>query len=1062
MDNYTQIQFVDTFGQTGPHGVIDVDVDSQFSIDFSVINIKDPFSRKGVKSYNFKIAGNKVVNQMLNNYYEVNSVDGTYNHNLKQKVIVLRNGVIILDNAYMRLININKLPSMDQYGDQMISYDVTVGDDATAFFTDITNKFLTEIDFSDMDHTYTAANVVASFPNSAIRDNALNTGGYKYVLPWTSEKVYKLEECRPAISLYEYFNRIHGGAGYTWEWEGFDTNKIRMDKLWIPYNGDTPKMHDQEQYEVAAEITTPFTKSGYDWGATYPEDILSTNFICDTEIIDSLGLYDPITGEYTSNINTGTGTIEATFEVEYELIITNPTGGDLYLTNGSLAAPIADYGWKYRSYIWIKNETSGIYSQQASFKEDLILTTPSAYYTLPAGDTVISSGTVRTPVLPVTDIQFGDVLKTYIGSDAEFEGVNWFRSATTGTGGSQPVHTRLEIASIKMIILPRLDTYGYNTNLVMNDFVPNKIKQSDFIKGVANFYNLIIYPDSVNERKIIYKLRDDYYDEGGAKDWTKKLCLDKDQSISFISDSNAKKVILSYTPDNDSANKDYLAETKEVYGQLEYTLENDNIKGYENKEVVFSPTPIAYTSFGTYNPLWPAQAPNVNIRILLDGGVQDTLEPYNIIDTVVPEWSPYLPDVNGLFTGTGASTGYSGSASSGVLFVSGTHAGTGATGILVQGEIDTYPGITFTALVSGVISGGVFTGSGNIQMASSLPAVVTGELGLTEYPMLTHLDNPDNPVFDINFGLCDQYMFPFTTTTNNNLYSMFWRRTIGQIDKGKLLSAYFQLNEYDISILKLNDKIFVKDTWYNISSLNYDPNSLGVTKVVLMTIDDFLAAGYKVAKRVSKSSSGSISTSKTLREVSKKNIDALNWNYADDSVVIQGKGNTVLSDVKNAAILGNNNSSIIKSGSEYIENLNVKNLLLNGQKIESLGIWSVVNGNVMLMPITFGSFPSVIPFADEQSDLGADGLAWKDLYVNGIIKAVSALVIDGSSKLDLKADAVSLIGDVAVGGTTSTFTIPKLTTTQIGALTPSNGMLVYDTTTNKFQGYEAGAWTNLI
>lgn len=38
----------------------------------------------------------------------------------------------------------------------------------------------------------------------------------------------------------------------------------------------------------------------------------------------------------------------------------------------------------------------------------------------------------------------------------------------------------------------------------------------------------------------------------------------------------------------------------------------------------------------------------------------------------------------------------------------------------------------------------------------------------------------------------------------------------------------------------------------------------------------------------------------------------------------------------------------------------------------------------------------------------------------------------------------------------------RITTTQRGLLTPVNGMLIYNTTAGKFQGYEAGVWTNLI
>ena len=38
----------------------------------------------------------------------------------------------------------------------------------------------------------------------------------------------------------------------------------------------------------------------------------------------------------------------------------------------------------------------------------------------------------------------------------------------------------------------------------------------------------------------------------------------------------------------------------------------------------------------------------------------------------------------------------------------------------------------------------------------------------------------------------------------------------------------------------------------------------------------------------------------------------------------------------------------------------------------------------------------------------------------------------------------------------------NMTTTERDALTAANGMMLYNTTDNKFQGYENGAWVNLI
>ena len=40
--------------------------------------------------------------------------------------------------------------------------------------------------------------------------------------------------------------------------------------------------------------------------------------------------------------------------------------------------------------------------------------------------------------------------------------------------------------------------------------------------------------------------------------------------------------------------------------------------------------------------------------------------------------------------------------------------------------------------------------------------------------------------------------------------------------------------------------------------------------------------------------------------------------------------------------------------------------------------------------------------------------------------------------------------------------LKSYTTTQRDALTAANGMVIYNSTDNKFQGYENGAWANLI
>ena len=68
------------------------------------------------------------------------------------------------------------------------------------------------------------------------------------------------------------------------------------------------------------------------------------------------------------------------------------------------------------------------------------------------------------------------------------------------------------------------------------------------------------------------------------------------------------------------------------------------------------------------------------------------------------------------------------------------------------------------------------------------------------------------------------------------------------------------------------------------------------------------------------------------------------------------------------------------------------------------------------------------------------------------------LDVDGETRASSFIGTSARINNIEAG---ETVLFPSLTTTERNALTASNGMVVYNETTNKLQVYAGGSWTDL-
>ena len=820
------------------NGTLDLSQETIVPITFSVAEIRDLSKRKGTFSKSIELPGTKNNNVLLNHYFDANIEAGSFDINKLQYCVVEQNGVAIIENALLQLVSINKSQTNNNYEDN-VTYTVLIKDVTSDFFSTINNKYLSDLSgFTEFNHLYTADNVIDSFTHTI--DN-----GYKYVMPFNPEAAetasFDLQEFKPAIYARLIWDKIFQQNGYSYSWETINDNDIRFDKLLIPYVGDTliPTKESlvNNRIEVTGTTTNTRTSIGQKCGIDYytNEIVGGTNFPNVAPnitgiIYDAFSAYS-ITDKYYTVLGDSSNrvTLDLVVDFEYEINheglgatrtvqITNDSGcfddgGNYFdifpvLNIGTITSVNAN-----PSFIFFENVYDSIPFEGARVNDGTVFN---------GGTTLLTTGatTLSTTVYDLdgaSKLALG--LKLNVNTELNSED-NGGMGRVLYNGGRYS----LTITKINYRIQPKLTTnYVYGTLLDVNDFLPQKVKQSDYVKSICTMFNLYAELDKNTENKINFYKRDNYYDSGVAKDWTGKLAKDKEQELKFLPDLTNKKLILTYKEDNDFANKKYKSLTNEVYGQIEYTFDNEYVKEITKQELIFSPSPMINTNFGAITPMWNGASPKINIRILYDGGAYLTLSPYSIYNY------NYGPNNFNIISGT-------------------------------------------------------------------------------TYPHIAHWDKPRNATYDLNFGVCDYYFRSddFGVLTNNNLFNMHWRRTLNQINEGKLLTAYFYLTEYDIQRLRLNDKIRIDNSWWNINKISdYDANSNSLTKVELISIDDRLEIPYieNIPTLVDRASG----LFEAARELAQDRNNSLNTNLSLNSNQVFGTYNYIGPNVGNSTVVGNNN-----------------------------------------------------------------------------------------------------------------------------------------------------------
>lgn len=873
-------------------GYLDVKEGTNFPLNFGVADVRDLSKRSGTFSKTITLVGNDNNNILLNNYYDVNIEAGTFDIDVLTPCTVLQNDVPIVEDAYLQLVSVNKVQKNDGYEEE-VEYLVLVKDAQADFFTKLDNSELTDIDFTDLNHTYNSTNVVTSFSHTV-------TDGYVYPLCANPSNVYPLNSFFPAIYAKQYFDRIHSTNGFSYEW----TDLQNFDKAVVLYNGDKPAT-DYSDYLVE------FNKASF----TPTLGAIITSW---TETQDDQGLFNPTTGVYTPPFYVATGqSINYQVSLECDVDLDNATGANAYLVDitGSGFA----YSIRYVAKVIVKK--NGVDYVTQTIGSPVLYDWANTDNPLPNGTNTIGTinATINVPVsnvLPTDSITFALEIEQ-VATGVPLPYLKW-KDTAVPSGNDVTITDELNVTSMAVSANLAVNVLGFGQTIDMNVFIPKKVKQKDFIKWILFRWNMYVELDPDNPNKFVYKTRDSYYDDGTEKDWTLKLAKDRTQELQFLPELSSKKLILSDKSDSDDYNKAYLDAFNEVYGQVEFTYDNEYVKGTERKETIFSPTPMIKTTFGAVVPSINGASPKNNIRLLLHNGTT-TCEAFDIIDY-------------------------------------------GTTG--------------------------------------------TTE---TDYPIVHHFDDPFNPTFDLNFGVCDYYFYDGITLTNNNMYNLFWRRTIAQINSGKMLTAYFDLRESDIQTLALSDKIRINNSWWNINRvIDYNANKKQLTKVELLSVDDEITLPPFRTKIIK------VTTPETgldpFPDLASKFYDDSNINYSPGSTTIKGINNIVLPGIK-AYVIGD--GGVIDSDGFWVD----------GEKISNPDSTVSKTYNVTIVGVDYtalGDFDEIIEASASGITITLpDPRDWegKKFYVKNygggnIDITTTAITIDGSATITIAdLDSVTIASD---------------------------------------------------
>ena len=867
---------------------LDLEKDLGFGLNYSIDDIRKPESRNSNYSKTITLAGSKANNKFFGSLYDVNSDFTFFNPNIKTEAKIVIDSSTVMD-GFLRLKDIEKESDSNQSGNKII-YKCTISSKSVDFLTEIKEKLISDLDFNRFSHIYNYANIVSSWSH-----DYKNVYTYPLLKNDDSLNNYNTSDFKPAIFYKAYLNRIAQEAGYSIKGSLMDSatqEGAAFEKEVIPFGGVIPLIpqaeYDRRKFQagmsasdftisdelVPTDFATPYT------GLTiFNNDSTGGNF-------DNGGVWNTSSNNYTVDRNGSYDlnlnyNIEQSFTSKRNITVTQATASAIFITfpspHGYTTVPTSlelQGGTGYDG-VYVTGSLILVDSTTLRINGVTYIANGSGTIGVDRVGNALYRYYLKFRVLKNNVPFYFPISKTLYGYEDLNSSNNWTVTTVHSATGNYPNVFLNENEILKI----GYDIGDYNNPNPLNEGVDYELKILQAGSYIKNGVNASALADG---------------DNISLNEFIPKNIKQTDLITDIIKRYNA---YISLSPDND---RELIIQPRDTFYSTSSVLDWTDKKDHNSKDT---------------------------IKLISDVQTKEFLFTYKKSDTTKNKL--YTESVDGDIYG-----------SKKIEFNNDFTKGTKKIETVFTPTPLVYNSNNPVAVISDVssLSGKgdeptvcIFTkdmptiGGGNWSF-THVDSGVTSTNNFTTYPYMGHFDNPFTPQIDINFGE-NSFLFynELQNKTNANLYNRFWANYINQINTGKLVTSYFNLNEVDISFIRnnLNSKIWVKDSYYYISKIiDYNPIEKGLTKIDLIKVVDGVSF-VRDDQETSSGLQGDIRSAGRFANIDLGSQSIIKGRYngvgaGATNAFITGDNNSIANGLKNAFIIGADNKSVTQENEGWI------------------------------------------------------------------------------------------------------------------------------------------------